>query len=524
MIHNASVATRNPITDVESLPALWRWMDSSRTIVGVESSRLHGFDFTYQGVLSIWEGFPSFPSKNLPAEDKERGTLHSDQQGTHSNLGATGRTSSGRGHRRPSSRNKSAGDSSRLHYEAEIETINGGRTHGVKKDISSATVQSSKVARRQFALGLFGWDYSDAEFRQAIQRWEENANAERAACWAVLLVNHELAIEILLRSRNEALQMLSGTIKMLVEHPSASERNPWLDHLKRLAVRNTNMYIRTMLSHLVGDGWEDILLQETSIPLRERLAIAFLFLPDDELTKYLHGLVESMKRYGDIEALLITGLNPLALDVIQAYLDNTGDVQTAAILASCVSPARWKPSERSKPFDNHSERWIEGYQNLLDSWRLFHHRCQFDMLRGEIKLAAIHDGEVTPFEWVPRQLEVRCNYCNRIINSSQPTESGPYGINGRVKADFCPSCQRKLPRCVICLMTIGVPDEEARHIELADAISFEDTIDDAMVFCQACRHGGHSGHMLDWFFGDAKGKVHSVCAVADCTCRCAEMI
>jgi SEA/GATOR complex protein SEA4/MIOS len=197
-----------------------------------------------------------------------------------------------------------------------------------------------------------------------------------------------------------------------------------------------------------------------------------------------------MKRYGDIEALLITGLNPLALDVIQAYLDNTGDVQTAAILASCVSPARWKPTERSKPFDNHSGRWIEAYQDLLDSWRLFHHRCQFDMLRGEIKLAAIHDGEVTPFEWVPRQLEVRCNYCNKIINSSQPMESGPYGVNGRVKvsylltapivhcltmslqADFCPSCQRKLPRCVICLMTIGVPDEEARHIELADAISF----------------------------------------------------
>jgi hypothetical protein len=33
-------------------------------------------------------------------------------------------------------------------------------------------------------------------------RWEENGNAERAACWAVLLGNHDLAIEILLRSRS----------------------------------------------------------------------------------------------------------------------------------------------------------------------------------------------------------------------------------------------------------------------------------------------------------------------------------
>lgn len=90
-------------------------------------------------------------------------------------------------------------------------------------------------------------------------------------------------------------------------------------------------------------------------------------------------------------------------------------------------------------------------------------------------------------------------------------------------------------------MTIGMPDEEVRLTELADAISprgerhmrisgmlltntCADSIDDAMVFCQACRHGGHSGHILDWFFGGAQGKAHLSCAVADCDCRCAELI
>ena len=140
-------------------------------MMGVESSRVYGFDFTCQGVLSIWEGFPSLSHKIPPPEDKERIVLHSDQQGTPSNLNLStaGRTSSGRGHRRPSSRNKSAGDSSRHHYENAIVAMNGRRMH-VKKDLPSAAVQSSKVARRQFGLSLCGWDYSDAEFKHEIEK------------------------------------------------------------------------------------------------------------------------------------------------------------------------------------------------------------------------------------------------------------------------------------------------------------------------------------------------------------------
>ena len=139
-------------------------------MIGVESSRVHGFDFTYQGVLSIWEGFPSLSHRISSAEDKERATSHADQQGSHSSVSTTGRTSSGRGHRRPSSRNKSAGESPRLHYELAIEAINGKRTFGVKKDLPSTAVHSTRAARRQFALSLCGWDYSDEEFRREIER------------------------------------------------------------------------------------------------------------------------------------------------------------------------------------------------------------------------------------------------------------------------------------------------------------------------------------------------------------------
>jgi hypothetical protein len=63
----------------------------------------------------------------------------------------------------------------------------------------------------------------------------------------------------------------------------------------------------------------------------------------------------------------------------------------------------------------------------------------------------------------------------------------------------------------------------------------EDTIAEAIVFCQTCRHGGHASHIMEWFFGDDPtgfegdendqergGKAHSVCPVPDCDCPCAD--
>lgn len=49
-----------------------------------------------------------------------------------------------------------------------------------------------------------------------------------------------------------------------------------------------------------------------------------------------------------------------------------------------------------------------------------------------------------------------------------------------------------------------------------------DTIEDAIVFCQTCRHGGHAAHILDWFYGEAGERSHGLCPVADCNCRCAD--
>ncbi len=305
--------------------------------------------------------------------------------------------------------------------------------------------------------------------------------------------------------------------------------------------------------------------------------------------------------------MLVTGLNALGLQIIQGYVDNTSDVQTAAALFCSISPARWhyvpSLSDRRSAHAQHSqaaanqtdlvraEKWFETYRELLDSWKLFHHRVHFDMLRGDVIANSIRRGEVAHHEWVPRQLEVRCNYCNKIVTSSAPMALSPVGESGwdggvdgpsppggisigasslsaqnpmtappptqrvqvcffdyvddasihdiAIQTDLCPICHRRLPRCSICLMSIGIPDDDIRNLELSEipgkggTVGFSiqvrwrmtfhhaDTANDAMVFCQTCRHGGHSGHILDWFLGpNGDGNGHEVCPVADCDCRC----
>ncbi|KAF8322197.1 hypothetical protein DL93DRAFT_1270336 [Clavulina sp. PMI_390] len=529
MTHNARVASRLATPEADTLPELWLWLEASNPEPDMKASKVYGFDFAYQGVLSIWEGFSPLSARSSILDEPDIWDAGAPRALT-MNRGSAIRP------RRPS-RSKTIMDPSRLQYELAVESMVLRRTAGVKKEMPKAAVTSHRPTRRQFALSLCDWDMNDSEFDEQIRLWEEDRFTERAACWAVFLQKIPLAVEILLRSRDENMVMLSGTIQLLLQEQKsqssdgARSKSEWRSHVERLLVRLGGVYTRAMLSILVGESWVDLLDSETTLPLRERLAIALLFLPDDELSKYLRRLVEDLNRTGDIEALFITGLNLAGVDVLQSYIDTTGDVQTAAALVSYVAPARWKPDRRTAKDkdikDPRPERWVQAYRNLLDSWQLFHHRVQFDLLRGEVNTAAIRDGEVAPFEWVPRQMEIRCNYCGRLVNAQQPMEPLATAIpqqtpGERVRSDCCPSCKWKLPRCSICLANIGLVNEEDRDVMLATSRGATDTADEAILFCQACRHGGHSSHILDWFFGGLEGKTHSSCAVANCDCHCSE--
>ncbi|OJA11227.1 hypothetical protein AZE42_07889, partial [Rhizopogon vesiculosus] len=106
------------------------------------------------------------------------------------------------------------------------------------------------------------------------------------------------------------------------------------------------------------------------------MALELLMRSDDEM----HNLVSSTLApsvatdractRGDIEGLIIAGLTPTGLDILQGYVDRTEDVQTAAMLGVHASPAKFT--------DAHAERWPDVYRDLLDGFKLLHYRVAFD--------------------------------------------------------------------------------------------------------------------------------------------------
>jgi hypothetical protein len=211
----------------------------------------------------------------------------------------------------------------------------------------------------------------------------------------------------LTRCPDEVLNLVSGTLAALIPSAGGTPSNELRDHTERVIVRLKDPYFRVMLTQLTSKDWSEV-LEEESLPLRERLVIAFQFLEDKALTSYLRRTIDRACIRGDIEGLIIAGLTPKGMDILQCYVDRTGDVQTAAILAAHVSPAKFA--------DARAERWLETYRDLLDGFKLFHHRVAFDIERGLILQDAVQNGDLAPFDWAPRQILIRCNYCSKPMN------------------------------------------------------------------------------------------------------------
>ncbi|KZP05522.1 hypothetical protein FIBSPDRAFT_765742 [Athelia psychrophila] len=492
---NMYVTQDDPFEDT-TLSELWAWIKHSRELLLVPTPRLHGYDFSYQGLLGIWEGFQAQSHELATAAPTPRNGLLELPPATPGGIGAA----LGRHALSPS-------DDIHGDFHAAILALCARK--GIERAAWKPPVHSQKVEQRQFALQLCGWSLRDEDLQNAIKKWEKEGNHSRAACWLVFTRQYSKAVELLMRSKDESHNMMSGTLAALVPIDGPSRNSDLRAQCERLIVRLQDPYFRAMLTHLALGDWSEV-LEEEALPLRERLAIAFQFLEDKPLSSYLRRTAERSISSGDINGLIVTGLTPPGMDILQSYVDRTGDLQTAAILSAYVSPAKFA--------DRRVTRWLDAYRDLLDGFKLFHYRVSFDIERGQIIQDAVQNGDVPLHEWAPRQILIRCHYCNKSVSMPGASTLG--------NATSCPHCNRALPRCSVCLMTLSIVPDDQRNYELMrlddSHTLFADTIDDAIVLCQTCRHGGHASHILEWFFSEDGKQSHTTCPVADCDCHCAE--
>lgn len=321
------------------------------------------------------------------------------------------------------------------------------------------------------------------------------------------------------------------TLAMAIIGSSKGVSDPdWEDTCAEIGKELTDPYAKAILALVSRGDWHSV-IDEVMLPLKYRVEVALRWLPDYELTIFLRKATIEVKQEGDIEGVVLTGLDHGALELFEAYINKFNDVQTPALAMSHVVPRIINDTENKARFD----AWCKTYRCRMNSWKLHLDRARFDVETS--KLAATWDGRklVHP---PPQQVSLVCNYCTRPLSLQENMETpddgpetthltagNPLG-SASMSGTICPKCGRHMPRCGICSLWLGSPDPMSRASMAGDAkkevnasvnanaLASDDVMKRFVVFCINCNHGFHADHSRDWF---AK---HRVCPVAECNCIC----
>ncbi|KAM0791381.1 hypothetical protein ACM66B_005846 [Microbotryomycetes sp. NB124-2] len=450
------------------LKEFWNWI--ARAELLARDSYVGEHDFRYKGALSLVNG--------------SGGTTSATGSSQRSNVGA---------------RNPAASASPRTIYSDvtrslrkgdEAQTKNAACADAIaqlvsrrKLDGSFATGSTSLANQRKLALQCCGPDWEEDQDLVS-SRFAKAEDFESAARHAFFSGHLEKSMSYLKNCSSDSVKMLAPLLAAyLAQRDSKSADSHFTDLCRSLSSDMETPWMRAMLAFLASGDWRE-LVDETGLPLRDRVAVALRFLSDSELVPFLNELASEALASGDLEAVLLFGMQSDGLKLLTSYVDRTADVQTAALAAAFVSPGIVRDDMRVM-------RWLEGYRGLLDELRLFSARAMFDISHSRRARSAIEQsryaGRLVEAQEVdkalkkaaPAQMVLRCQYCSANIAPSAQTLTAPggdrsggqVGVKVRrppaerdaladcvvVQSTVCPTCSKGLPACSVCLEKPSLP-------------------------------------------------------------------
>ncbi|CAN6603480.1 SEH-associated protein 4 [Trichomonascus vanleenenianus] len=442
----------------------WEWITWAQRAEDKKSMITDLLDLGFEGVLGIWEG-----SQGL--EGQKRAKNH--------------RTISDK------------------EFDETVSTVVTRSSKRVY--ISTAVSGNAKQARRRLCLKVAGWNFDLSGLEQELQKLEAAGKHEQAAGWAVFHGDVGRAVKCLGNSKKERLRVMSGAVAGYLAYKDSTQNSPWREQCRRLASELDDPYLRAIFAFISDGSWLDV-LDEGSLPLVERLGIAFRFLSDNELTVYLNRMSDRAIQNGDLEGIMLTGITCKAVPLLQSYVDKTSDVQTASLIISYGYPRFFE--------DNRVRNWIEDYRGILNRWRLFSQRAKFDV--GRTRLSKDYNG-VPMAKPIAKQVYLRCSHCKKTIGGSSARNMSKEMtmLKGKTHPGTtrCQSCGNQLPRCAVCLLSLGSP-LPTTALQKGQTLSLAKQFEQWPTFCLSCNHGLHAGHAREWF------SKHDVCPVPDCSCLC----
>lgn len=136
----------------------------SKELLCSPTPKVHGYDFSYQGLLGIWDGFPP-DSPPDSVEDTPTAVNRSLLLDVPSS--ASGPNDKNK-RQRSARRSDSPADDMHGNWPAAMATLADRR--GVERSLWKPLVPTTKLLQRQVALHLCGWNLKDDEWRAAIKR------------------------------------------------------------------------------------------------------------------------------------------------------------------------------------------------------------------------------------------------------------------------------------------------------------------------------------------------------------------
>lgn len=200
-------------------------------------------------------------------------------------------------------------------------------------------------------------------------------------------------------------------------------------------------YLRGLMRFLLTIGFADghqAVLGDDSLSLCDRVAFACHFLGRSELKSFLGGNIDACVRSGNVEGIVITGIEEKGVAILQSYVDRYADVQTAALITSrVIFPADWAIERQI------CSEWLYAYRSLLNTWQMWQSRAMFDVDRADLlrkikvrqnegmsgsgakpgggypgrrapsgRKAGLRQPDPDILPSPPAQLDARCNYCS----------------------------------------------------------------------------------------------------------------
>jgi WD40 repeat protein len=378
-----------------------------------------------------------------------------------------------------------------------------------------------KSEERTLCQRMCGWTFATAsQLDEKISQLEEESQHEKAAAFSVFHFDLKRAIQSLNRAvtKDETQSEMMKFIAMALAGYGSGSEQLWKETCSPLIrrLRETNPYISAIFAFLCNADVSEYgaILRNPKIALNDKIAFGCRFLSDDQFKNYLESERRQVIKDGNLQGLIVTGLDSSlhGVDLLQNYINNTADIQTACLILSHISPRKVK--------DPRINKWISIYRDLLDRWQLWKERARFDVARGPFI-------DLKP----PPQVFARCNFCSQSFTmrsdsrSAKPITSRPLTqiqsrstINANpAKISACFHCKKPLPRCALCLLPLNVTSPDSKNVQTVDGTywhSGRNDFDRWFTWCQTCKHGGHAGHMLEWF------ETHTECPVSDCHCKC----